>query len=388
MKSRTIRLLYTYAFLDDFIFIYPLYQLMFLARGLNINQISWLFIIWSLAALAAEIPTGLLADRFSRKRLLAAGQLIKAAGFMSWLLWPTFLGFALGFILWGAGSAFDSGTFQALIYDELQAIGKHTSYIRIRGRAESWKLTGNLMGTAGASLIVQLGFSTVLKLSLLAPILGALVAWNIPQAPALEAADEEDEEVSLREAVTEAFRKPAMLGIVLLGGFIGAMFGSLEEYTAIFFKVVGAPLPTIPILEAILVLAMVAASVVAHRFQALGTANFVRLLALGGIALAVSTLPAGAGAVVLMISFFFVTKLLEVIYDGKLQHTITGRMRATITSVSGFVMEILSIGTYLVFGFIAQSHGTMAAFQAFGIITAAVAILYATLGRHLFTVAP
>jgi len=186
MKSRAIRLLYTYAFLDDFIFIYPLYQLMFIARGLSINQISWLFVIWSIAALAAEVPTGILADRYSRKRLLAAGQVIKAIGFLMWLVWPTFWGFALGFILWGIGSAFDSGTFQALMYDELQASGAHAKYVRVRGRSESWRLTGNLMGTAGASLIVGLGFNTVLTLSLFAPIMAALVAWNIPEAPRLE----------------------------------------------------------------------------------------------------------------------------------------------------------------------------------------------------------
>jgi len=384
MKSRAIRLLYTYAFLDDFIFIYPLYQLMFVARGLSINQISWLFIIWSVAALATEVPTGLLADRYSRTKLLAIGQLIKTAGFLIWLIWPTFWGFALGFVLWGIGSSFDSGTFQALMYDELEALGQHENYVRLRGRSESWRLTGNLMGTAGASLIVGFGFNTVLTLSLFAPLAAALIAWNIPQAPRREEPSD-TAEISTRQAISETFRKPAVLLIVLLGGFIGAMFGSLEEYTAIFFKTVGAPLTAIPILEAILVLATVLASVVAHRFEALSTRTFIYILALSGVCLAGSTSPGGAGAVGLMIAFFFVTKLLEVIYDGKLQHSITGKLRATITSVSGFAMEILSIGTYLVFGAVADTRGTMAAFTVFGITIIVVAAGYFAFGRRLFT---
>ena len=388
MKAAVLRRLYAYAFLDDFIFIYPLYQLMFASRGLSVGQISWLFVIWSVAALAAEIPTCVLADKFSRTKLLAIGQIIKALGFGTWLVWPEFWGFAAGFVLWGIGSAFDSGTFQALIYDELDAGGQRERYVRVRGRAESWRLVGNLVGTASATLIVGFGFETVLALSILAPVLGAVVAWTLPSAPAKEQVDEIEEAQSVLTGVVTAFKHPAMLGIVLFGGFVGAVYGSLEEYTALFFQAQGAALASIPLLEASLVLAAVAASFVAHRFERLGGRVFTLILGVSGAVLLASAITAPVVAIALMMSFFFTTKLVDVIFDGKLQHSITGSLRATVTSVAGFAVEILSIATYLVFGSIADARGTLMAFEVFGLVTLVVAGVYVLAGRRLLRELP
>ena len=109
--SSTLRKIYAYKISDNFMLIYPLYAVMFEARGgLDTFQISTLFIIWVVASMALEVPTGALADRYSRRNLLVIGECIRSLGYLSWLVWPTYLGFALGFVLWGAGEALDSGT--------------------------------------------------------------------------------------------------------------------------------------------------------------------------------------------------------------------------------------------------------------------------------------
>ncbi|HVQ44466.1 MAG TPA: MFS transporter [Candidatus Saccharimonadia bacterium] len=386
MKSRALRWLYVYSFLDDFILIYPLYQLMFVAHGLSVAQISWLFVIWSAVSIVVEVPTGVLADRFSRKNLLAVGQVIRAAGYGMWLLVPNFWGYAAGFVLWGIGGALHSGTYEALVFDELKLVGQEKQYVRVNGRLASVFLVGQLIAVTLAAAAIGLGYNGVLVLSIATVLVTAVVAYNIPEAPRQEETADTGYFAELAEGVREAVKNPAVLRIIMLSGFIVAIFGSLEEYTPIFFQAAGASLQTVPLLEAALVLVTATASALAHRVEHLGTRLFMLLLAVAGVCLLASEGGHGAGGIVLVVAFFGLMKLLEVIFDGQLQHSIKGRMRATITSVAGFGAELLSIGIYLAFGAVAETRGTFAAFGVFGAVTVLVAVAYLVVGRRVFAV--
>lgn len=116
--------LYVYEFLGAFILIYPIYTILFKERGLDNFQISLLLIIWGAAHFILEVPTGAIADKYSRRNLLIAAELVKALGFLAWLIDQTFIGFAIGFVLWSISFALVSGTGSAFIYDELKNIGE------------------------------------------------------------------------------------------------------------------------------------------------------------------------------------------------------------------------------------------------------------------------
>src|SRR3954469_2991987 len=88
-------------FLDAFVLIGPFYTLMFAERGLTPAEIGIVLASWSLTGLALEVPCGVLADRVSRRWLLAAAQLSRTLGFGVWLAFPGFWGFLAGFMLWG-----------------------------------------------------------------------------------------------------------------------------------------------------------------------------------------------------------------------------------------------------------------------------------------------
>ncbi|WP_438872803.1 hypothetical protein [Paractinoplanes ferrugineus] len=70
---------------------------------MSTGEISTLFAIWSVVSFAFEVPSGALADAWSRRGLYAIGELLTAAGYALWLSWPAFPGFALGFVLCGLG---------------------------------------------------------------------------------------------------------------------------------------------------------------------------------------------------------------------------------------------------------------------------------------------
>lgn len=83
----TLRKMYAYRALDDFVLFYPFYSVYMATRSLTIFQIATLFMLWSFVDLVANVPAGVLADKYSHKNLLALGQLLKATSFVPWFAW-------------------------------------------------------------------------------------------------------------------------------------------------------------------------------------------------------------------------------------------------------------------------------------------------------------
>ena len=88
--------------------------------GLNPLQLVLLGTIMELAILFCEIPTGLVADIFGRKKSLIIGTFIIGSAHLLEGSIPSFWAIAIGAALWGIGWTFISGAETAWIADELE----------------------------------------------------------------------------------------------------------------------------------------------------------------------------------------------------------------------------------------------------------------------------
>lgn len=88
--------------------------------GLNPLQLVLIGTIMEVAVLLFEIPTGLVADFFGRKKSLVIGTFIIGIAHLLEGSFPTFWAIAVGAALWGIGWTFISGAETAWIADELE----------------------------------------------------------------------------------------------------------------------------------------------------------------------------------------------------------------------------------------------------------------------------
>ncbi|WP_306357215.1 MULTISPECIES: MFS transporter [unclassified Nocardia] len=168
----------------DLIPLYALYALIFADHGLSTAQISGLLAIWSATAFLLEVPSGAWADTVSRRGLLLVGGVLLVAGFGTWTLFPSYLGFALGFVLWGTAGALQSGTFEALVYDELAARGETADYARIMGYTRAASEAAALLGIlAAAPLYAWGGYALVGWASVAIAAVHTVLALTLPAAP-------------------------------------------------------------------------------------------------------------------------------------------------------------------------------------------------------------
>ena len=71
--------------------------------------------------------------------------------------WPTFIGFAAGFVVWGLGGALVSGAQEALLYDGLAAVGAEAHYARVNGWVQAAMWLSELPTAGAATLLYALG---------------------------------------------------------------------------------------------------------------------------------------------------------------------------------------------------------------------------------------
>jgi MFS family permease len=358
--------------------IYPLYAVMFAARGgLDTFQISTLFIIWVVASMVVEVPTGALADRYSRRNLLVIGECIRSLGYLSWLVWPTYWGYVLGFVLWGVGGTFDSGTFQALVYDELKGAGDERSYARVVGRAESLSLFVGLAATLLAAPVFRhFGFGMVLVTSVAACLAAGLAAASLPVKKRQEAVEGPSYGQIMRDAAREVARSPYLMRVIAFGILLTTLFGVLDEYEPLFLRDAGVVTYLIPVASAVVFLPAIVAGFLAHRLEHLRSVSFMLMTVAAGLALFAAGRFIGMPGIFAFAGFFLLVRVSEIVYGAKLQHGIKGDARSTVTSINELGVSVASIGAYAVYGAATRVGGTVGALELFGLGTVIIGLIF------------
>jgi len=348
--------------------LYPLYALLFADAGMSASQISALFIIWSLVAVVAEVPSGALADRYSRRAALVAAGALQALAYATWLTVPTFAGFAAGFVLWGVGGSLTSGAFQALLHDGLTHAGEGGRYGAVLGRAEAAALAIQVPVAGAASVLAAAGGFTLAGWVSVGTCLGAAaLAATLPDHRLAGDDDGEGERgylatlvCGVREAAGAAAVRGAVIAVAVLTAFEG-----LEEYSPLLAAGWGVPVGVIPLALLAVPLAGAAGSALAGRVTGARTGTLTFALAVAALALGVAAVlgrPAGIAGFAL---FYGLWRLVLVVADVRLQERITGPSRATVTSVAGLASELSVV---LLFG--AWAAGGIAVATVLALVTA------------------
>ena len=336
--------------------LFSLYALLFASSGLSGAQISALFVIWCVTGILTQVPTGALADRYSRRHAVAAAGFLQAGGYTIWTLFPHFAGFAAGFVAWGIGGSLFSGSLEALLYDGLAAHGAQEHYARVWG----WEIATGLLAQApaagAATVLFRLGgFTLVGWVSVVGCLFGGLVALRIPEAPhdptPAKSTDIGYSDIgylaTLRIGFREAMGLPKVrLAILAVAALVA--FDGVEEYFPLLAGDWGVPTGWVPL--AVLGIPLLAAGGAALSGAAarLRPRTIAALLAAAFVLFAVAGLvraPAGLAAVAIGYSLY---RLVEVVAGAKLQDRIDGPRRATITSIAGLGSDLSAIVLYAV----------------------------------------
>lgn len=219
--------------------------LFYLSRGLNLSEIFFLSIIWSVVNILFEVPSSYLADRWGRKRTIVLGAALYIVSYL-WLIFAdSFWILSVSVFFYALSNASFTGTDDALIYDTNREIGEEKDSLRRLGQYYSaeriFKVLSPLVGAFVARNLTQHEFMTLLIIDLAAAVVSFVICLSIIEPRRHYFEVEKVEAGVMRDAFKLVKNSPHLLSAICnrAFGFIG--FFIIWRYHQELFTKIGAP---------------------------------------------------------------------------------------------------------------------------------------------------
>ena len=319
--------------------------------GMNPFQLVLVGTVMELSIFLFEVPTGVIADTYSRRLSLVIGWVTMGAGMILVGSVASFPFVLLGYGIWGLGYTFTSGAYQAWITDEVgvDRVGK------VFARGQQFAYAGGLVGIVLSVVVASwsLGFAVALGGGL-AVVYGLFAALVMPEHGFTRP---ERQRGAMRSMGTTAARgvrfvraQPLLILLMVITFFAGASTESFDRlWEAQFIREIG--LPGIGSLDPVvwfglfgvvsMLLGLVASEVLVRRFERVGQARLARLLLIfSTVQTAAAVGFAFAGNIVFasatMWLYYLTRSLIAPVYMTWLNEQITdSTVRATVISITG-----------------------------------------------------
>jgi len=144
----------TYGFLKNQKFFDPFLLLFFLEKNFSYTEIGFLLMIREITTNIFEIPTGIIADSFGRRRSLMLSFSLYITSFLIYYFSETYTVLILASLFFAFGDAFRTGTHKAMIFEYLKIKGWKSQKVHYYGHTRSYSQLGSAISSLIAAAIV------------------------------------------------------------------------------------------------------------------------------------------------------------------------------------------------------------------------------------------
>jgi len=191
--------------------------------GLTPVQLILVGTALEISAFVFEVPTGIVADVYSRRLSIIVGYILMGLGFLVEGFFPAFLPILLAQVIWGLGYTFTSGATQAWISDEIGEDDANKLFLR----GTQVGLFASLLGMAGATLVGANNVALPLQLGAFGVMLIGVTLMFIMPESGFHPTPREDRNTwqhmwhTFKQGANAVRSRPKLMNIVFIGLFYG-----------------------------------------------------------------------------------------------------------------------------------------------------------------------
>jgi DHA3 family tetracycline resistance protein-like MFS transporter len=366
--------------------------------GLDPLRLVLLGTALEVAILVFEVPTGVLADTYGRRRSVITGFLLIGFGFLLEGAVPTFSAVLAAQAVWGVGYTFISGALEAWIADEAPERNLGRVYLRGEQADYAGSLVGVVLSVALAtySLNLPLLMGGFLTIGLGVALFVAMPERNFSPSPREGRSSLQQVRATAGGGVRLVRARPVLLILLAVAVFTGMSEEGFDRLYAKHF-LDGLGLPAFGALDPVvwfgvisagsLILSYLAAEVLGRRMNVGDPAVAARLLLVLNACTIVGMLSfALAGSFALALAAFWFASLsrtlAEPLYLTWLNEGLEPGVRATVISMGSQAGAFGEASAGPVVGAVGNLAGVRAALTLAGFILSPALLLYARAIRH------
>ncbi|HAK46150.1 MAG TPA: MFS transporter [Spirochaeta sp.] len=171
-----------YGFLKNLRFFEPFFILFLLSRDFSYIQIGTLYAIREVAINIIEIPTGIFADVWGRKKTMLASFISYIIAFIILYRSQSYIILAVAMIFYAFGDACRTGTHKAMIFDYINSKGCGDRKSWYYGNTRAWSQRGSALSALFAGILVfwQGDYSSIFLYSIIPYVLDFILILSYP----------------------------------------------------------------------------------------------------------------------------------------------------------------------------------------------------------------
>lgn len=365
--DRNIKVMMIYKVTITLFFFVPVMTLFWQDNGLSLLEVMILQSIFSITTVLLEVPSGMLADRFGKRKILITASLMSLVGLAIYCIADDFYSFLVAELFLAVWIALMSGADAALLYDSLKELKREDEYTRIWGNIQFY----SLVFLAGVNVLGGIIATQSLRYTLYASLPFSLIAFlsSFFFAEAGRGSSSDSVQQQLADVGSVFSWQSPLPWIMVYGGIVFAFNqGGLWIYQP-YFQVSGIEI----IYFGVIFASFQVVAAVAGKYTWWLNAYF------GENRLLVSLLLMSTGASILMgihiaiysFAFVFIHQVVRGIYrilvSNQINKLVSTEIRASVLSVNALAGRIIYAVLIPVVGWMADVYTVEIAFTLMGI---------------------
>lgn len=231
-KDMQIKKFSAYGLLKNLKFFEPYLIIYLVSSGYTLFQVGLLISIREFVMYVFEIPSGIIADAYGRKKELYLCFIFYIISFILFYLASNFMLIVIAMTFFGLGEAFRSGTHKAMIYTYLEEKGWETEKAFVYGRTRSFSLIGSAISSLLAIVLILNVPSTryIFLVSTLPYLLDLLLIMTYPQSLNGEIIKDEKFVNIAKKYIASIFKNKLLVKVIVSSSSFEAIFKSAKDY--------------------------------------------------------------------------------------------------------------------------------------------------------------
>jgi MFS family permease len=361
-------------FFSMFLVIVPILVPFWKSLGLSMREVLEIQAIFGLSMALFEVPTGYVADLWSRKASVCVGCFVAGCGFSCIPFCRTYESIVMYEVIIALGGSLVSGADISIVYDSIKNDPNRLKHV---GSLSTWSLLGEAVAGVLASILIFWSFTPILWAQVVAGWMPFFVALGYIEPPT-EKMKHTSHFSNFVDVLKHLFWNDRLTRQV----FINALLWGLSSFCVVwllqpYWELQGVPLEYFGILWAALMFVAAGASKITHTIERrLGAPTVLISLAMSAV-LGYLFMALGSGWVgVAAGMFFYVNRgLASVIFTDALNWRVPSAFRATANSLRSFCFRLSYAAIGPATGILVDTRGL---YVTLGVLGAIVAALFAT----------
>ena len=352
--KRQLRILYTTGILGN-LSITGAWVVIMASRGFSLVQIGFAETIFHITSLIMEIPSGMLADVYGRKRMLALGNVMFITGDIITAISGNFTVACMAMPFHAMSYNFASGSGEALAYDSMKLVGEEKHFEKYTSNQSVIYRVGSGISTLCAGVALWLGYRNAYLISAAMGLMTLFFTMKLVEVKIEDANPDKVNDGSIgkifkkmldyfAESIRFLRKNPKATKLMFLNSFVGAVDILLLFFLQSKLRTAGISNWFLGVALFTMELGGVIGSKLILRFQKV---MYLKLFIICTLGVVIGVLLEHTGMIIPMVIGGFISSLsddaIQIRTDAKLNDMFPSEQRATLVSISSFTFSVIMI---------------------------------------------